>query len=47
MCDQPDEIYRDADIVAALEVLLENFVAERRMKLSDPGSYVPCYRLVG
>jgi pyrimidine/purine-5'-nucleotide nucleosidase len=43
----PFELCGDPDIVAALEVLLENFVAERRMKLSDPGSYVPCYRLVG
>ena len=44
--DGPFELRGDRDIVAALDLLLRNFVAERRMKLSDPGSYVPCYRLV-
>lgn len=42
----PFELRGNRGVVAALDRLLNSFVAERRMKLSDPGSYVPCYRLV-
>jgi len=41
----PFEIGGDPAIVAALDRLLRSFVAERRMKLTDPASYVPCYRV--
>ena len=33
-------------IIAALGNLLQDFVTERRMRLSDPSAYVPCYRIV-
>jgi pyrimidine/purine-5'-nucleotide nucleosidase len=42
----PFELRGDHRIIAALERLLKDFVAQQRMKLSDPGNYVPCYRIV-
>jgi hypothetical protein len=41
----PFEISGSPEIIRALEALLASFVAQRRMKLTDPGSYVPCYRI--
>lgn len=42
----PFELRGDASVIAALDTLLRQFVEQRRMKLSDPTSYVPCYRIV-
>jgi predicted Rossmann-fold nucleotide-binding protein len=42
----PFELRGDHRIIAALGQLLEDFVAARRMRLSDPSAYVPCYRIV-
>jgi alkylation response protein AidB-like acyl-CoA dehydrogenase len=33
-------------ITRALDSLLHDFVVQRRMRLSDPSTYVPCYRIV-
>ncbi len=35
----------DADIMHALDVLLQAFVADQRMKLPGGGAYTPCYRV--
>jgi pyrimidine/purine-5'-nucleotide nucleosidase len=40
----PFELRGDSSIVAALDQLLKDFVRERRMRLSDPANYVPCFR---
>jgi predicted Rossmann-fold nucleotide-binding protein len=42
----PFELRGDPRIIGALDRLLKDFVAQRRMRLSDPGAYVPCYRMV-
>jgi predicted Rossmann-fold nucleotide-binding protein len=42
----PFELRGDPTIIAALGSLLQDFVTERRMRLSDPSAYVPCYRIV-
>ena len=42
----PFELRGDPEIIAALGELLQAFVTERRMRLSDPSAYVPCYRIV-
>lgn len=42
----PFELRGDAKIIGALGALLQDFVTERRMRLSDPSAYVPCYRIV-
>ena len=42
----PFELRGDPKIIGALGNLLEDFVTERRMRLSDPSAYVPCYRIV-
>jgi predicted Rossmann-fold nucleotide-binding protein len=42
----PFELRGDRTIIAALGDLLQDFVTERRMRLSDPSAYVPCYRIV-
>jgi predicted Rossmann-fold nucleotide-binding protein len=42
----PFELHGDPKIIAALGNLLQDFVTERRMRLSDPSAYVPCYRIV-
>jgi hypothetical protein len=41
----PFELRGDGAIIAALGRLLEDFVAQRRMRLSEPSAYVPCYRI--
>jgi predicted Rossmann-fold nucleotide-binding protein len=42
----PFELRGDRDIIGALGTLLQDFVTQRRMRLSDPSAYVPCYRIV-
>jgi len=42
----PFEIDGDADIMRALDKLLQAFVAQHRMKLPGGAAYVPCYRVV-
>ncbi|MCG6965742.1 MAG: nucleotide 5'-monophosphate nucleosidase PpnN [Chromatiaceae bacterium] len=41
----PFEIHADKDMAAAMDDLLQGFVAQRRMKLE--GEYTPCYTLLG
>ncbi|HUW52853.1 MAG TPA: nucleotide 5'-monophosphate nucleosidase PpnN [Rhodanobacter sp.] len=43
----PFEIDGDADIMRALDELLQAFVAQHRMKLPGGTAYVPCYRVGG
>jgi pyrimidine/purine-5'-nucleotide nucleosidase len=42
----PFELRGDRKIIAALGTLLQDFVTQRRMRLSEPSAYVPCYRIV-
>ncbi len=42
----PFELRGDRKIIGALGALLQDFVTERRMRLSEPSAYVPCYRIV-
>jgi hypothetical protein len=42
----PFEMRGDPKIIGALGKLLQDFVTERRMRLSEPSAYVPCYRIV-
>ena len=42
----PFELRGDPQVIAALGQLLQDFVSERRMRLSEPSAYVPCYRIV-
>jgi hypothetical protein len=42
----PFELRGDPRVIAALGQLLQDFVIERRMRLSEPSAYVPCYRIV-
>jgi hypothetical protein len=42
----PFELRGDPTIIAALDRMLRDFVAQARMRLSDPAHYVPCYRIV-
>ncbi len=42
----PFELRGDPAIISALGDLLQDFVTERRMRLSEPSAYVPCYRIV-
>jgi hypothetical protein len=42
----PFELRGDTRIITALGQLLEDFVVEQRMRLSEPSAYVPCYRIV-
>jgi pyrimidine/purine-5'-nucleotide nucleosidase len=41
----PFELRGDPRVLKVLDRLLRDFVAERRMKLSDPASYTPCFRI--
>lgn len=41
----PFELTGDAHILHALDRLLRDFVAQGRMRLSNPTAYVPCYRI--
>jgi hypothetical protein len=42
----PFELGGEKRITRALDRLLHDFVVQRRMRLSDPSTYVPCYRIV-
>jgi predicted Rossmann-fold nucleotide-binding protein len=42
----PFEIKGDRAIGTALDKLLHDFVAQQRMKLTDPAGYEPCYRII-
>lgn len=42
----PFELRGDRSITEALDRLLNDFVAQRRMRITDPSNYVPCYRIV-
>ena len=42
----PFELSGDPAIVEALQRLLDGFIAQRRMRLSDPASYEPSFRIV-
>jgi predicted Rossmann-fold nucleotide-binding protein len=42
----PFELRGDPHVIGALGQLLQDFVTERRMRLSEPSAYVPCYRIV-
>ncbi len=42
----PFELRGDEKIISELGTLLQDFVTERRMRLSEPSAYVPCYRIV-
>jgi predicted Rossmann-fold nucleotide-binding protein len=42
----PFELGGEKRITRALDSLLHDFVVQRRMRLSDPSTYVPCYRIV-
>jgi predicted Rossmann-fold nucleotide-binding protein len=42
----PFELRGDPKIISELGKLLQDFVTERRMRLSEPSAYVPCYRIV-
>jgi hypothetical protein len=41
----PYEIHGDAQIMQALDTLLEQFVAQKRMKI-DASTYNPCYKII-
>jgi predicted Rossmann-fold nucleotide-binding protein len=41
----PFRLRGDSRIGTALDTLLRDFVAQRRMKISDPAGYEPCYRI--
>ena len=41
----PYKLVGDERIIGALGVLLEDFVEQGRMKLTNPDSYEPCYRI--
>ena len=43
----PFDIDGDADIMRALDKLLQAFVAQHRMKLPGGSAYEPCYRVLG
>ncbi len=42
----PFELQGEPAIIGALGALLTDFVSQRRMRLSDPATYEPCYRIV-
>jgi predicted Rossmann-fold nucleotide-binding protein len=42
----PFELRGERSVTSALDQLLNEFVAQGRMRLSDPTEYVPCYRVV-
>jgi predicted Rossmann-fold nucleotide-binding protein len=42
----PFELAGDETIINALDQLLKDFVAQHRMRISEPSAYVPCYRIV-
>jgi hypothetical protein len=42
----PFEITGEPRLLTALERLLQDFIAQGRMRLCEPSTYVPCYRIV-
>lgn len=42
----PFELRGERSVTSALDQLLNEFVAQGRMRLTDPMEYVPCYRVV-
>ena len=42
----PFELSGDPSIIRALGALLDGFVKQRRMRLTDPANYVPCFKIV-
>lgn len=42
----PFELRGEPGVTKALDRLLNDFVAQRRMRLTDPCNYVPCYRVI-
>ena len=42
----PFELRGEPALIELLDALLRDFVEQRRMRLSDPSHYVPCYRIV-
>jgi hypothetical protein len=42
----PFELRGDKEIIGSLGQLLQDFVTQKRMRLSDPSTYEPCYRIV-
>jgi len=41
----PFVLHGDPVVLHALDAILEDFIAQRRMRLTDPSAYVPCYRI--
>ncbi len=42
----PFELHGEPMLIKSLDLLLRNFVSQRRMRLSDPALYKPCYRIM-
>ena len=42
----PFELHGEPALIKSLDLLLRNFVSQRRMRLSDPMLYKPCYRIM-
>ncbi|HEU4620123.1 MAG TPA: nucleotide 5'-monophosphate nucleosidase PpnN [Gammaproteobacteria bacterium] len=42
----PFELRGERSVTSALDQLLNDFVAQGRMRITDPREYVPCYRIV-
>jgi len=42
----PFELRGEPTLVKSLDLLLRSFVSQRRMRLSDPALYKPCYRIM-
>ncbi len=42
----PFELHGEPALIKSLDLLLRNFVSQRRMRLSDPALYRPCYRIM-
>ena len=42
----PFELRGEPALIKSLDLLLRNFVSQRRMRLSDPALYKPCYRIM-
>ena len=42
----PFELHGEPALIKSLDLLLRNFVSQRRMRLSDPALYKPCYRIM-
>jgi pyrimidine/purine-5'-nucleotide nucleosidase len=42
----PFELHGERELIQSLDLLLNDFVSQRRMRLSEPSLYKPCYRVV-